>query len=156
MIRRPPRSTLFPYTTLFRSPHLHFRARVAGPVRVGGVGAEHEHPLLAQLGEPPVVGQLAVEWARVELEVAGVDDRAGGRVDRQADTVDDRVRHADRLDAEGTGLDALAWSYGPEVRRLGEPVLAQPLRDQRQRQGGAVHGHRRLAEEIRQRADVIL
>src|SRR5688572_32726829 len=24
MIRRPPRSTLFPYTTLFRSPHLMF------------------------------------------------------------------------------------------------------------------------------------
>src|SRR5437773_6539943 len=23
MIRRPPRSTLFPYTTLFRSPHVH-------------------------------------------------------------------------------------------------------------------------------------
>src|SRR2546430_13365698 len=30
MIRRPPRSTLFPYTTLFRSP-----VRVQGP---GGVG----------------------------------------------------------------------------------------------------------------------
>src|ERR1035438_9145164 len=29
MIRRPPRSTLFPYTTLFRSPHggSHFSAR---------------------------------------------------------------------------------------------------------------------------------
>src|SRR6266513_5648665 len=26
MIRRPPRSTLFPYTTLFRSPHLLSRA----------------------------------------------------------------------------------------------------------------------------------
>src|SRR2546422_3453923 len=25
MIRRPPRSTLFPYTTLFRSPHLAFQ-----------------------------------------------------------------------------------------------------------------------------------
>src|SRR5256885_10103483 len=25
MIRRPPRSTLFPYTTLFRSPRLAFR-----------------------------------------------------------------------------------------------------------------------------------
>src|SRR5687768_17793650 len=25
MIRRPPRSTLFPYTTLFRSPPLHLR-----------------------------------------------------------------------------------------------------------------------------------
>src|SRR2546422_2255692 len=30
MIRRPPRSTLFPYTTLFRSPHAReLRARVA-------------------------------------------------------------------------------------------------------------------------------
>src|ERR1051326_9478139 len=27
MIRRPPRSTLFPYTTLFRSTHLLFSAR---------------------------------------------------------------------------------------------------------------------------------
>src|SRR5256885_7363445 len=26
MIRRPPRSTLFPYTTLFRSGRLHFHA----------------------------------------------------------------------------------------------------------------------------------
>src|SRR2546429_4808994 len=26
MIRRPPRSTLFPYTTLFRSPHARARA----------------------------------------------------------------------------------------------------------------------------------
>src|SRR2546430_9015403 len=28
MIRRPPRSTLFPYTTLFRSPHDRGEARV--------------------------------------------------------------------------------------------------------------------------------
>src|SRR3712207_8967815 len=27
MIRRPPRSTLFPYTTLFRSVHVHGEAR---------------------------------------------------------------------------------------------------------------------------------
>src|SRR2546427_8042916 len=34
MIRRPPRSTLFPYTTLFRSPRAgrdQARARLAGP-----------------------------------------------------------------------------------------------------------------------------
>src|SRR5258707_1769632 len=29
MIRRPPRSTLFPYTTLFRSPRLSLPARAA-------------------------------------------------------------------------------------------------------------------------------
>src|SRR3712207_7118651 len=33
MIRRPPRSTLFPYTTLFRSTHLRRRAPArAGPL----------------------------------------------------------------------------------------------------------------------------
>src|SRR2546426_7743987 len=38
MIRRPPRSTLFPYTTLFRSPH------VAGRIgaQLGG-GDAHQH-----------------------------------------------------------------------------------------------------------------
>src|SRR3712207_8700329 len=34
MIRRPPRSTLFPYTTLFRSARQHERHR-AGPVPRG-------------------------------------------------------------------------------------------------------------------------
>src|SRR5256885_9097279 len=49
MIRRPPRSTLFPYTTLFRShPLLHAcDARELGPFRRGGerrglrAGARH-------------------------------------------------------------------------------------------------------------------
>src|SRR5690349_22808844 len=30
MIRRPPRSTLFPYTTLFRSPHCFADRRIRG------------------------------------------------------------------------------------------------------------------------------
>src|SRR4051794_41759482 len=42
MIRRPPRSTLFPYTTLFRSDDLH-------PARTGLLAGEHlllaEQPL---------------------------------------------------------------------------------------------------------------
>src|ERR1043165_6576157 len=42
MIRRPPRSTLFPYTTLFRSPApLHispdFRFRARSPARVSSL-----------------------------------------------------------------------------------------------------------------------
>src|SRR3712207_8785067 len=42
MIRRPPRSTLFPYTTLFRSPRERGGragpARAAGPVRRRAAG----------------------------------------------------------------------------------------------------------------------
>src|SRR2546429_5685963 len=34
MIRRPPRSTLFPYTTLFRSPSSQIVVRAATPPRI--------------------------------------------------------------------------------------------------------------------------
>src|SRR5438093_7812218 len=37
MIRRPPRSTLFPYTTLFRSTDTSFRDRVAKDARIAKV-----------------------------------------------------------------------------------------------------------------------
>src|SRR3712207_7861874 len=36
MIRRPPRSTLFPYTTLFRSPLLFAPERIGGRYLVDG------------------------------------------------------------------------------------------------------------------------
>src|SRR3712207_8524408 len=39
MIRRPPRSTLFPYTTLFRSRRLHGPAQPTYPDRGGGAAA---------------------------------------------------------------------------------------------------------------------
>src|SRR3989475_10383835 len=37
MIRRPPRSTLFPYTTLFRSPQLHLGQAEAGALHADAV-----------------------------------------------------------------------------------------------------------------------
>src|SRR3712207_6893751 len=42
MIRRPPRSTLFPYTTLFRSHLRRATSRVADREQPGRVGAEPE------------------------------------------------------------------------------------------------------------------
>src|SRR2546429_6434531 len=62
MIRRPPRSTLFPYTTLFRSTHLHFdhaggntyrepveRAPDGPTVRPSGRSEEHTSELQSRL-----------------------------------------------------------------------------------------------------------
>src|SRR3712207_8043866 len=40
MIRRPPRSTLFPYTTLFRSPRLRLGHATAGRRHPGAGGAD--------------------------------------------------------------------------------------------------------------------
>src|SRR5256885_13134476 len=41
MIRRPPRSTLFPYTTLFRSPHLRDQQRTRAALHAGQAQAAH-------------------------------------------------------------------------------------------------------------------
>src|SRR5258706_10030761 len=43
MIRRPPRSTLFPYTTLFRSRHLRRTHRRRRPLAGGRRHRHHEH-----------------------------------------------------------------------------------------------------------------
>src|SRR3712207_7690946 len=52
MIRRPPRSTLFPYTTLFRSEPV--RANAARTVPVGRLGDPIEHAWLVGLLATPL------------------------------------------------------------------------------------------------------
>src|SRR2546430_5798573 len=45
MIRRPPRSTLFPYTTLFRSQERRGHSRKAGPTPPHGSSFDRRHGL---------------------------------------------------------------------------------------------------------------
>src|SRR2546430_10441360 len=53
MIRRPPRSTLFPYTTLFRSTHAaRENAVVLGRAELDLAGGGLRDGLLGRLGEP--------------------------------------------------------------------------------------------------------
>src|SRR2546430_16336776 len=68
MIRRPPRSTLFPYTTLFRSGHLEHEG-VARTLRTIGSQSEKLGRLVAQLLDISRLdaGQLAFEPQRTDL-----------------------------------------------------------------------------------------
>src|SRR3712207_7286174 len=60
MIRRPPRSTLFPYPTLFRSRCVtDNRRRVLERVSAGELSPEEALALLAQEGTAPVVAPAA-------------------------------------------------------------------------------------------------
>src|SRR5438874_10607367 len=53
MIRRPPRSTLFPYTTLFRSPTDRYSREIAEPIggskSAGAVGPQAQRRQVALL-----------------------------------------------------------------------------------------------------------
>src|SRR2546421_12631478 len=73
MIRRPPRSTLFPYTTLFRSlgpGDAHDRPRAAlrdvGDVRLAALGAAARHGMrLALLGDRPAAAERRPDRLRL-------------------------------------------------------------------------------------------
>src|SRR2546422_11433663 len=60
MIRRPPRSTLFPYTTLFRSLAWDHDLRV---LVIGWLEGPTAHDLVKQ-GQGRHAGELAAQWVR--------------------------------------------------------------------------------------------
>src|SRR5256885_5575025 len=92
MIRRPPRSTLFPYTTLFRSQNVLAR----GHLVVAAVGNDGPAaPALYPAAWPGVVGVTAVDarqqvlvealrGAQVKFAAPGADMAAAGPHHRHA------------------------------------------------------------------------
>src|SRR3712207_8856776 len=76
MIRRPPRSTLFPYTTLFRSGQVRLKAGAEGllPVRLARVGGQGDgRNFLAAAAELP---HLSDERVAVLVRHPDVRDRS--------------------------------------------------------------------------------
>src|SRR3712207_8228726 len=74
MIRRPPRSTLFPYTTLFRSG---YQCRVIYEMLQGL--AETARPRLAVIAEPGGAGRFEV-FRRIVGNNAVAEDRKSTRL----------------------------------------------------------------------------
>src|SRR3712207_8725431 len=54
MIRRPPRSTLFPYTTLFRSRSGHYAAPLRTLMRGAGVAGDQAPVSCTKSGHPDI------------------------------------------------------------------------------------------------------
>src|SRR5260370_14049082 len=78
MIRRPPRSTLFPYTTLFRSRALELRFRhpvgatlVFGPAGAQGLTRSEEHTSELQ-SHLNLVCRLLLEKKKLAYPLSGV------------------------------------------------------------------------------------
>src|SRR2546429_659678 len=79
MIRRPPRSTLFPYTTLFRSPHPapFGDGRRFGPRTAVAVAAPRRYPERepVPLRTPWVDGTSVRTWRQTGWQRKGQENR---------------------------------------------------------------------------------
>src|SRR3712207_7055483 len=96
MIRRPPRSTLFPYTTLFRSA-----AAVDDGVEVGGEAEREEAP--SRVGRDPL---------------DRVEDRAmGRRQDDQADVGRPTDRKSTRLNSSHANISYAVFCLKKKNRK---------------------------------------
>src|SRR2546427_3294729 len=99
MIRRPPRSTLFPYTTLFRSPRSGSHSR-------------------KQVFRDPKRGTTAVHAAyvdRIELEVSRLDDLPIACLNDVEDVV--RDRKSTRLNSSHSQISYAVFCLKKKKRR---------------------------------------
>src|SRR6266516_148857 len=139
MIRRPPRSTLFPYTTLFRSPRgpargpadAHTRARLpdqAGPAR-GGLGgrgriSNKDRPLV------PLSDGRAARGGALVCRTASLRDRCRRSAPHEVHgLLGPAARQPARDFRSGGARDAVAPRRAPRLQDGGHLRRRVPVRD---------------------------
>src|SRR3954449_13636981 len=81
MIRRPPRSTLFPYTTLFRSSRPPGRGRTSAGCGSPGAGRSEEHTSELQ-SHSHLVCRLLLEKKKTNIHMTCLSAACGYRITR--------------------------------------------------------------------------
>src|SRR3712207_8918188 len=99
MIRRPPRSTLFPYTTLFRSPGL-------------GRGSTRSGRSL------PDVGQVEAPALAVEAGELGAEYAARAEAGVAVDAEDDLDRKSTRLNSSHANISYAVFCLKKKTKKL--------------------------------------
>src|SRR2546422_6337811 len=130
MIRRPPRSTLFPYTTLFRSEGGRVAAhgrdgRVLGDGHGGGGGAGGafvggEELVRRDDGVGEYGGRVVGDPASLQLAGAGqraAGEGGGGAVRKEVDGAGGEGRGGDRVGDGGGAAGGGAGGEGGQVGR---------------------------------------
>ena len=102
------------------------------------------------------VEAVPIDGRLVHLEIAGVDDGALRRLDRETERTRDAVRHLDELHRERTEADLLSGLHPLEMLLVRQVVLAQLARREAEREIAAVHRHAHLVEQPGKGPDVIL
>ena len=139
-------------------PHHHrsLGRRKTGPLHVGAVAEERQNPFRSVARESMQVERLAIHRRGVDFEVPGVNDHAHGRSHRQRDAVDGAVSDSQIFDLEGAQSGGVAGRDFVQFGRIEQPVLFELLANQGHRKLRAVNGHVEVAQNVGDRADVIL
>src|SRR3712207_9203049 len=95
MIRRPPRSTLFPYTTLFRS-HIAMRSRFAAAglevevQRFGVPGRGRSRNVIGVFDTPRTCLRILMAHTDTTPNAPGANDNASGRSEEHTSELQSR------------------------------------------------------------------
>ena len=123
---------------------------------VGAVAHHGEHAFVAETLERREIGGGSDQRFRIELPVAGMQQVAGLRPDRQRDRLRNGMGHRDRLDIERTDLETAADRHGVDLDGAGDPRFLQPLPDQVGGERRRIDGAAQTGPEMVDGADMIL
>src|SRR5262249_8726315 len=106
-----------------------FRRSEAWALDVGGIREKSEHAFVSVACKGMKVEAGAVDGCLVDLEVAGVDDDAERRANRERNAVDRAVRNGNKFDLERINFDEAAGCNFAEGGGVEEAGFLEALFD---------------------------
>src|SRR4051812_36003837 len=123
--------------------------------RIRAVREQRQHTLIAICSEGVKIEELPVRWGRVDLEITGVNNRAGRSFDGKRKGVHNRMRDMKELHAEAGDGDLLLILDHAELGFLQQPMLFKFVFYESHREARAVDRNVQIGKDERQRADMI-
>src|SRR5438876_2957824 len=136
--------------------HRPLTGRVTFALNIGAVLKQGQHALFTVFGKCVKIKEPVVGGRGINFEVAGVNDHAERRVDRQRNAIHQAVRYLNGMNSKRSYLEALAWTNLAQVRAVEEAMFIQLVLDVGKRELRSPHRDVQLGKDPWQGANVIL
>ena len=127
----------------------------AGNLGVRGIHHQQIHALFADLAEFDQIGDAMIQRQLVKLDIAGIDQGAGRRLDVYGQRIRNGMRDVDEFKVERAGLE-LVTPGDLDLRRVDVVLLALCLRKGKGELGADQRDIRAKPKQVRHAADMIL
>ena len=107
-----------------------FRHGKTGTFRICAVAQKCQNPLLADFSEALQVDRISVDRSIIHLEITGMNDNSGRRIDRDCSCILNAVICLDKFYPEFPKVDRLPKFYDFALHGLKQVMLLQLLLDQ--------------------------